>query len=116
MVATQRRVLQPFEERVRSRLRALAWGIRGKAVTAPPPQPSSAAPSPLLLGPSGISQSLPWPNRASALGSHGGRGLGSGPGSPSLYFPLPLSPRCGLKLDSNKTLGARMAGGETRPL
>lgn len=45
MVATQRRVLQPFEERVRSRLRALAWGIRGKAVTAPPP------PSPLLLLP-----------------------------------------------------------------
>lgn len=53
------------------------------------PQPSSAAPSPLLLGPSGISQSLPWPNRADALGSSGGRGLGSGPGSPSLYFPLP---------------------------
>lgn len=88
MEATQRRVLQPFEERVRSRLRALAWASMGKQWPSPR-QPSAAAPSPLLLGPSGISQSLPWPNRAPALGSHGGRGLGSGPGSPSLYSPLP---------------------------
>lgn len=41
MKATQRRVLQLFEERVRSRPRALAWGIDGEAV----------APSPLLLLP-----------------------------------------------------------------
>lgn len=81
--ALQRRVLQPLEERVGSSLRA--------SIGNSSPQPSSAAPSPLLLGPSGISRSLPWPNRADALGSSGGRGLGSGPGSPSLYFPLPLS-------------------------
>lgn len=61
------------------------WGSGG-------PQSSSAAPSPLLLGPSGISQSLPWPNQADAPGSSGGRGLGSGPGSllslcpPSLFL------------------------------
>lgn len=89
MVATQRRVLQPFEERVRSRLRALAWGIRGKAVTAPPPPAlfccSQPTPPGALrdltkssLAQQGICPGLPW-----------GEGSGVWSGFPLSLFPPP---------------------------
>ena len=90
LLLLQRGVLHPVEERVESRLRALAWGMDGEAAAPSPllllPAPSSRGPQgshEVFLGPTG---QMPW--------APVGGGVWGLVRVPPPLFPPP-SPRCG---------------------